>query len=122
MKNLNNIKPFSIERFTTIEAQSFPMHEFTSNVWADIVKPIREPREGETLEESVKNNLNVIIIGIEGADYEPTEEDREQIKTMLPNGVMREYMHRLCMLNDFGADQVKTAEKKYEAALSNDTK
>lgn len=122
MKNLNNIKLSSIERSTTIEGQSFPLHEFTSNVWADIIKPVREPKEGETLEETVKNNLNVIIIGIEGAGYEPTEEDREQIKTMLPNGVMREYMHRLCMLNDFGADTVKSAEKKYEAALLSDTK
>ncbi|MGO2354065.1 MAG: hypothetical protein ACTH58_04955 [Marinomonas foliarum] len=122
MKALLGIEPKTIERTTTIEGQGFPIHEFTSDKWAAIVKPIREPKEGESIEEIVDNNLNLVIVGMEGEGYKPIKKDREQIKAMLPNGVIREYIHRLCQLNDFGFDTVKAAEKKYAAVLSNDTK
>jgi hypothetical protein len=122
MKALLGIKSFSIERATTIEGQDFPLHEFTSDKWAELVKPVRQPEEEQSIEEMVVQNLNLVVIGMEGDSYEPTEDDRDKIKTILPNGIIREYLHRLCQLNDYGFDVVKQAEKKYEAALSNDTK
>jgi hypothetical protein len=122
MKGLSGIKSFAIERNTVIEGQDFPVHEFTSDKWAKIVKPVRELEGEQSVEEMVEKTLNLVIVGMEGEGYEPTEEDREQIKTLLPNGVIREYLHRLYQLNDYGFDTVKAAEKKYEAVLSNDTK
>lgn len=122
MKGLSGITASEIVRSTVIEGQAFPVHEFTSEVWARIVKPIREPNETETTEEAVKHALNIVVAGIEGKGYTPTTEDREKIKSLLPNGVIREYIHRLCQLNDFGVDAVRGAEKNYAAAQSDDTK
>lgn len=122
MKALVSIKPFSVSRLTAIEGQNFPLHEFTSESWSKIVKPIREPESDESVESAVDNSLNLVIAGLEGADYAPTKDDREQIKTLLPNGVIREYIHRLCQLNDFGIDAVRAAEKNYAAVQSDDTK
>tara|TARA_R110001606_G_scaffold348622_1_gene498189 strand:+ start:895 stop:1269 length:375 start_codon:yes stop_codon:yes gene_type:complete len=122
MKALLGIEPKTIERTTNIEGQSFPIHEFTSDKWAAIVKPLREPKEGQTADDIVKNTLDIVIVGLEGEGYKPTIEDRKQVTKILQNGGIREYLHRLCMLNDYGFDQVKAAEKKYAAVLSNDTK
>lgn len=122
MKALAGIKSFSIERITNIEGQDFPLHEFTSDKWAELAKPVREMSKDESIEEMVDRSLNLVVVGMEGEGYEPTKEDREQIKAMLPNGIIREYLHRLNQLNDYGFDTVKAAEKKYAAVLSNDTK
>lgn len=122
MKALLGIEPRTIERTTNIEGQDFPLHEFTSDKWAALIKPLREPKTDQTAEDITTNTLDIVIIGLEGEDYEPTVKDRQQVTKVLQNGGIREYLHRLCQLNDYGFDTVKAAEKKYEAALSNDTK
>lgn len=122
MKALVSIKPFSVSRDTVIEGQTFPLHEFTSETWTNIVKSVRAPKDTESVDSAVDNSLNLVIAGLEGADYTPTKDDREQIKTLLPNGVIREYIHRLCQLNDFGIDAVQAAEKNYAAVQSGATK
>lgn len=120
MKSLATLAPIEREQTTTIHGQAFPIREFTSEAWEKVIRPLRDPEETDS-KTIVERTLNVVIIGMEGADYEPTEADREKLTKILPNGIIREYLHRLCQLNDFGLDVMREAEKKYAATQSNDT-
>ncbi|MBJ7555387.1 hypothetical protein [Marinomonas spartinae] len=122
MKSLDTLKRISIKRSTEIEGQVFPMHEFVASEWDLIVQPVRYPKSDMEIEEMIEAGLNVIIVGMEGQGYVPTQEDRDALNKILSKGVLREYMHRLCQLNDFGIDTVREAEKNYAAAQSSATK
>jgi hypothetical protein len=122
MKSLSSIKPAVLAHTTTIGANDFTLHEFTASQWESIIKPVRNPAEDATAEDVISAGLDVITIGMEGVDHVPTKEDHTQLTSKLSEGTLREYMGRLCRLNDLGIDLVREAEKKYEAAVSTTTK
>ena len=120
MKALEGLSPVSRLHTTDIEGVALPIHEFTGDTWWQVVSPLRQ-MENRDPEAIILETKNVVIKGMEGADYEPTDEDRERLQRILPNGVIREYLHRLNQLNDFGMNVMQAAEKKFAAALSTDT-
>ncbi len=119
MKALQGIQFKSRKHETTLNSIKLPVHEFSSERWGEMSMSLMTGFEDP--EAYIKDVMNVAIKGIEGDDYEPTADDREQLQRVLSNSDIREYLHRLKQLNEFGLDVMQEAEKKFEAARSTAT-
>lgn len=119
MKALQGVQFTPRVHSTTINGIDLPVHEFSSERWGEMSMSMMTGFEDP--EAYIKDVMSVVIKGIEGDDYEPTAEDQEQLQRVLSNSDIREYLHRLKQLNEFGVDVMREAEKKFEAAQSTAT-
>ena len=102
-QNRPKLEPVPVE--ITGLSEPLLIHQFTMNQMAEVL----EAKDGSQDEEKVVRNQ--VLRFLNGADYEPTDEDRDALVNIFAGWQVREIYLKSLKLNGYGPDSLREAEK-----------